>query len=107
MRVFALMTWRGRLIALVMFLGDYLNACNGVVCVTARSGSVSMLSVLDNRRAAWRRCPGSRRYAVMRAAAEDAMREDVQTGDDDDKLVHFNLGNKAPQLRLKCHSPSQ
>ncbi len=101
------MALRRRVVALVMFLIGRLSAWNGVMCVTARSRFVSVMSVLNNRRAAWLRCAGSRRYAVMVATAKDTVRQDGQAGDDDDKLVHCNVGKRTPQLRLNCQNPFQ
>ena len=104
--VFALMAVRRRVIALVMISIDCLSACNCVVCVTTRCCFVSMMVVLNICRAACRRCAGCCQWAVMGAAAKNAVRKDGQASDDDDKLIHFYLEDKAPQLRLKLPSAS-
>ncbi len=72
--------------AFVTLFGDRLTI-NCIVTVMVRPALAGMNVVVRGFAANWR-LTISRRRGVLGAAAEDAVREDVQAGYDDYQLVH-------------------
>ena len=87
LRVFALVIVSRRLIAFITCFGGCLRMPNAIVSMIVRP-AFSGTRVMVGKVAACRRLAVNRYRDVIGAATEDAVRQHVQTGYDDYKLVH-------------------